>query len=161
MPCMACPSTRPPASCTTPGSPSVSTWQAGIALHAKTLAETEQARANRSADLALQEARRATLAATAAAIDGGNPIDARRVLEGTDEGRRGWAWNYWNARLDDSVAAIQTGRRPAGAWLSPDASRIIAVSRDGQIAGGTPWTGSLTPGPILAVTPVEGFPPAI
>jgi eukaryotic-like serine/threonine-protein kinase len=136
------------------GATVLSAWQANVAVRAKTLAEAEQVRANRNADLAQQEARRATLAAAAAAIESGDPIDARRALDGIDESRRGWAWRYWHARLDDSVATVPVQGGIAGAWVSPDTSRLIAVSRDGWVASGSPWSGSLTQGPRLAVGPV-------
>ncbi|MFM9997124.1 MAG: WD40 repeat domain-containing serine/threonine protein kinase [Phycisphaerales bacterium] len=121
----------------------VSTWQARVADAARDFAEGEKNRADRAAAAATREAHRATLAGAAAAIGSGDPITASRLLNGTDESRRDWAWRYWHARLDESVAMIQPGGRIAGEWVSPDGSEVAVVTSDGVIRRGSPWSGPL------------------
>ncbi len=115
----------------------VSAWQAGVALRAKALAEEGQGRADRRADVARRPARRATLAAVAAATDD-DPIAARQLLQDTEEDGRGWAWRYWDARQDRSVAMVAAQEDIADAWVSPDGAEVMILTRDGIVTRGNP-----------------------
>ena len=121
------------------GATVVSTWQAGVAMRARTIAESEQRRADAAAAAASRQARRATLAASAAAIDSGDSITARKFLESTDERSRGWAWRYWHACLDQSTAMFSPGERIAGAWLDPAGAEVLLVTLSGAVLRGSPW----------------------
>jgi WD40 repeat protein len=132
----------------------VSIRQAGIAMRARSFAVEEQGRANLSAQVARREARRALLSAAAAAIEGGDPISARQSLEGVEQGERGWAWQYWNARLDNSIALIRLPSRVAAVRLMPGGDEIRALTVDGRILDGGIWDPNLRPGPLLANAPV-------
>jgi WD40 repeat protein/predicted Ser/Thr protein kinase len=123
----------------------VSIYQARVAVRAQHFAEGEQRRADRSAEVAGREAKRARLAGAAAAMNSGDPITARRLLGGADEGRRGWSLAHWRSRLDQSVAVVGRAGGPplAGAWLSPDGGEVATVGRDGELRRGPPWYGEL------------------
>ncbi len=117
----------------------ISVWQARVAERARDFAEGEKKRADLAAAAATREAHRATLAGAAAAIGSGDPITASRLLSGADEARRDWAWRFWHARLDDSVAMVQPGAGIAGAWMSPDGGEVSIVTVDGVVRRGPPF----------------------
>ncbi len=135
----------------------VSTWQALVAERARGAAESQRDRADRNAAEARREADRAGLAAAAAAIGGGDPITARRLLDGTEDGARGWAWRYWDARLDQCIASIDPGAPVAGAWLTgPGGDEITIVTNDGLVRVWDPWRGPRDEGEVrLACGPVS------
>ncbi len=146
----------------------VSAWQARVAERARVFAEGEKKRADLAAAAATREAHRASLAGAAAAIGNADPITASRLLNGVDEARRDWAWRYWHARLDDSVAMIQPGGGPqsqrtaigdpgriAGEWMSPDGGEIAVVTSDGVVRRGSSWLGQLPEVARLAEAPAR------
>jgi hypothetical protein len=116
----------------------VSVRQAGIAIRARTLAEDQQRRADLSAESSRRLALRATLAAVGAAVDSGDPISARRLLDASDESSRGWAWQYWSSRLDQSISVVTVDTPIVGAWISPDGLEIATITQDGVLSRGTP-----------------------
>jgi WD40 repeat protein/serine/threonine protein kinase len=131
----------------------VSMWQAGRAGRALATAERERERASIAAASATREANRATLAGAAAAIASGDPITASRLLEGAHE--RGWAWRFWHARLDESVASVTLPAQIAAAWMSPDGRDSAVVCVDGTVHRGSLWSGALKESARLAETPLR------
>jgi eukaryotic-like serine/threonine-protein kinase len=130
--------------------------QAGIATRARHFAEGQKTRADAGAAAAERQARRASLAAAAAAVHGDDPITARKFLEGIPEAGRGWPWQYWHGRLDQSVAVMSPGQRIAGAWFSADAQEAVLVLNDGSMVRGSPWAGGgLAPAAPLERAPVR------
>jgi len=122
----------------------VSAWQGRIAGRARVFAEGEQVRADLAASAALREADRARLAGAAAAISSGDPITATRLLEGTAEGGRGWAWRYWRARLDEAASVVRVEGPIAAVWMSDGGDDLTAVSEDGVVYRGSAWSGELS-----------------
>jgi WD40 repeat protein/serine/threonine protein kinase len=132
----------------------ISAWQARVAVHARDLAEAQRERADVSAQAALREARRAIFAGASAALESGDPITARRLLEAAEGGAEEWPWRYWHAQLDQSVAMVRPPGPIAGAWLSPNAAEVVIVGVDGSVRRGSPWGGELPVVARLAKTPV-------
>ncbi len=109
-----------------------STWQALAAVRARDSAD-------RNAKEARREANRASLAAASAALSQGDPIGARDHLDATDESARGWAWRYWDAQHDRSIAVLEPGELVAGAWFAPD-DTVAIVTASGSLRAWTPWS---------------------
>ncbi len=111
----------------------LSTWQALAAVRARDSADRNAAEARR-------EANRASLAAASAALSQGDPIGARDHLDATEESARGWAWRYWDARHDRSIALFEPGEIVAGAWFAPDDTSVVIVTAGGSLRAWNPWS---------------------
>lgn len=131
----------------------VSVRQARVAERARDFAQGEQRRADAAAAVATREATRATLAGAAAAINSRDPITASRLLDGAQD--RGWAWRYWHARLDDSVAMARVPAPVATAWMSPDGDEVAVLSLEGVVYRGWAWSGVLAETARLAEAPLR------
>ncbi len=114
------------------GGTAFSTWQALAAVRARDSADRNAAEARR-------EANRAGLAAASAALSQGDPIGARNHLDTTDESARGWAWRYWDAQHDRSIALFEPGELVAGAWFAPDDTSVVIVTASGSLRTWNPW----------------------
>ncbi|MFM9997114.1 MAG: WD40 repeat domain-containing serine/threonine protein kinase [Phycisphaerales bacterium] len=126
-----------------------STWQAMVAFRAKDSSERNAAEARR-------EASRASLAAASAALSQGDPIGARTHLDAADADARGWAWQYWNARHDRSIALMEPGEPIAGAWFADDDDEgVTIVTERGALESWDPWRGARPGSARLAAGPVR------
>jgi eukaryotic-like serine/threonine-protein kinase len=128
------------------GATAVSTWQADVAMKARKFAEGEQDRADAEAGVARRQARRATLAASAAAIESGDPIAAAAV-----PGGHGGA----QSRLGLALLALASGpeRGEAGAGRA-DRGFVAERRRRGGRAGASGRLG--TAGLALGGWPSDG-----
>ena len=117
--------------------------QARIAIDARKTADLEK-------QIALQQARRATIAAATAALDAHDPASARQLLAAVTDADRTWELSYVTARLDQSMAMIDYPS-VVGAGLSADNSEVVMVSRDGFLRRWNPFLGEST-----AIIPLNG-----
>ncbi len=132
------------------GGTAFSTWQALVAVRARDLARNNAAEARRGAN-------RASLAAASAALSQGDPIGARDHLDATDESARGWAWRYWDAHHDRSIALMDPGEPVAGAWFAEDGASVTIVTggaegvgaAGGQVQSWDPWGGPAPDAPTV------------
>jgi len=116
-------------------------WQAVRATRAEHDARTAQRQADlqrelasRRADEAVRLAYQASVAAAAAAAQGGDPGTARLHLDRAPASLRGWEWRYLHRGLDESRAVL-AGHTDAVLSVSaaPDGALLASGSLDGTV----------------------------
>jgi hypothetical protein len=104
------------------------------AVREKGVAETERARALRSAEAAEWQAYRANIAGASSAFQLHNIVSARRHLRAAPKAYRNWEWHYLSSQLDLSQSVLQGHADPALAVaFSPDGKRLVSCSADRTI----------------------------
>lgn len=90
--------------------------------------------AERSAQSALRQAYRSSLATAAAALRSHEVGDARRALAAAPEAHRGWEWDHLTSRLDDSLAVFESHRLGfATLAFSPDGRHLFRIDSNGRV----------------------------
>ncbi|MCI0345661.1 MAG: WD40 repeat domain-containing protein, partial [Chloroflexi bacterium] len=96
-----------------------------VALVGATVYSLGQAR------LATHQAYRATIAAAESALEAGDAISARQLLDATRSDLRNWEWRSLDARLDQAIALLEPEGPVAAAALSADGSELLTVPASG------------------------------
>lgn len=78
------------------------------------------------------EAYRSKISASAAALDLGNVMTARELLDEVDEDQREWEWHYYRSQLDQSLATFDV-RSVLDYTFVPEDSSVSAISADGEL----------------------------
>lgn len=71
--------------------------------------------------------------AAAAAVESDDPTIARGLLQAIEPRRRGWEWQHWWNRIDESVGVLSAGEPIAGAGFDDSGSRVSLVGRSGRM----------------------------
>ena len=123
----------------------------GSAVTARVTAEYER-------DAARWREYRANMAAVASALSLNNMTEARRLLEASSEGHRGWEWRHFMTRLDGAKAILRHSAPVWHAAFNRDGTRLVTSSKDGCLRVWDAATGrELFRKQLTARTPLGGF----
>ncbi len=98
-----------------------------VALAGATVYSLGQAR------VATRQAYRATIAAAESAVEAGDAITARQLLDATRSDLRNWEWRFLDARLNQEIAHREPEEPIAAASLGADGSELLVLSTSGTL----------------------------